>query len=1486
MLAETFIGEPEQATDSQLEPQAQERRNTSSVEFCSPAPADAETTPIPSPSSKYSGGRRTMIGLVALLFFAGGGLLLNELILKYNTKNGTIEIHSNVADFEVEFDNKSEVVTIVDPNDRTKVKVDIPKGAKTLRVRKGGFEAEVSEFVLNTVHGPVSVRFSKAVSDTESPMSDARLARVSKLLRIGAAVSIAPSERGGWIRISDTKSLPDGQIVSVAISDPPGEFWGVIRECPGLSTLAVSGKLSIPDGKPFLDLPALKELRVESDAANDALIRDLADSTTLEYLGLQSMTFTGKGIRQLEQCKTLRRLRVYTPGGKELECFLSPSWPLEELQLITVQLNDHWLREISKIKTLTSLYLGPTDNSQFSTESFGALRNCSQLRRLELSGWAFKDQHLVEVNQIRLADLSLNTTAATEEGILTAIPPGLQGLMLQEVAITDTFAERIGALSVLDRIDFARPLISDQAIKQLSRMRPSLYVNSVRQLDLDAAMSLASPGNHQAIASWVISVGGQVSVSVDGEVSDLISKAEDLPEQFELHGVYLYVCKSIKDDDLRRLKGIPLRELHVDDTGVTNAGLAHVDGNDTLTKLSFLRSGVNSGCLAYFSEAPLEFIGLSGLNDGGMEVLSKFTSLKTIQAFRGISVTDAGMSHIVKLKNLEHLQLEAPAITDASLGYIGSLSQLSRLHLRHSGLVGTGFSNLTLPRLTAVGLSDSEVTDGGLATIAGFLKRTPSVVSLSLSNSRITDEGLKHLANCVIGDSLDLSNNSISDEGIRYLSDAKIGSLGLGDTNVTDEGLTQLGEVGYLYVSRPGVTQAGVATYKKRFPKAHIKLITPEWMFEVPDTGFDSGWVPFVTPDRPLIADEESALENGVLRIDGMSDGWGKCFGPAFVKDAAIRGQVRIVSLENETANIRFLIGQGVQLGTIKAANRGFAADLFAHHIQLGRVAYLGGELLGNSNHSLDISDDWHELELSCIDGRVVASLDGDVCHTAAAVVDMQSPGLSLVAAGNCVAEFKDLQIRYFDQPNPRRHVSEAILLAGGSVVIEDETGRRKIDNVAELPETSFRVKEVDLAKLGLFKNGGLFQLTPLHADLEVVDVRGNPELIPETVRRASLVLPESEIRTHVGNYKAGELLSPSPKMAERLKDPDFATAKWVLDMGAELAVQVGATEIKVARHEQLPTDQFTVVGATFGQIDCKDRVGNLTARRIRRLSFSKPVSDADMNHIGAMGALEYLILWEASDEQLKRIASLPKLSFLQLSTLGQITDNIGMVLEPLSLKELRITVPSQNAFQHLVKIKTLKSLLIDGILEPVTSFAELTKLNLDRLVVNRTQFSENSMQSLGQLQISRLEMGQSSGIPVEDMKYLAQNKRLRVFEAVRSHFAAAHLAPLRKANPDIFIGHDRNTNLAYYCVSVGGSFTATRSGTTETFTVNSVGDWPDYYFTNLVIDLTNIPADTEFAYKVVEPERQFDPFSIKARPDQAEIVSRIQQLAPHVKVE
>ena len=110
--------------------------------------------------------------------------------------------------------------------------------------------------------------------------------------------------------------------------------------------------------------------------------------------------------------------------------------------------------------------------------------------------------------------------------------------------------------------------------------------------------------------------------------------------------------------------------------------------------------------------------------DAQLELLKPVTEQTFWLNLAGTGVTDAGLSQIAGLKNLQRLHLEKTAVTDAGLAHLKGLAEL-----RYLNLYGT------------------KVTDKGLESLKGLKK----LQNLYVWQTGVTEEGAKALAAAVTG---------------------------------------------------------------------------------------------------------------------------------------------------------------------------------------------------------------------------------------------------------------------------------------------------------------------------------------------------------------------------------------------------------------------------------------------------------------------------------------------------------------------------------------------------------------------------------------------------------------------------------------------------------------------------------------------------------------------------------------------------------------
>jgi hypothetical protein len=161
-------------------------------------------------------------------------------------------------------------------------------------------------------------------------------------------------------------------------------------------------------------------------------------------------------------------------------------------------------------------------------------------------------------------------------------------------------------------------------------------------------------------------------------------------------------------------------------------------------------------------------LGLSKVDDAGLQCFESLPDVETIELGHNRAVTDQGLAHLRSLNKLRVLYLYDCSVTGVGATHLASLPNLTALELRWSPLTPEGILELgKLRRLTYLGLGNTPVTDDDLPT----LKTLTNLKELRLSDTDITDRGLIHLEGLTWLQRLAVPI-AISDDGLKRLQQA------------------------------------------------------------------------------------------------------------------------------------------------------------------------------------------------------------------------------------------------------------------------------------------------------------------------------------------------------------------------------------------------------------------------------------------------------------------------------------------------------------------------------------------------------------------------------------------------------------------------------------------------------------------------------------------------------------------------------------------
>jgi tRNA A-37 threonylcarbamoyl transferase component Bud32 len=315
-------------------------------------------------------------------------------------------------------------------------------------------------------------------------------------------------------------------------------------------------------------------------------------------------------------------------------------------------------------------------------------------------------------------------------------------------------------------------------------------------LQIGGSLSIVPAAAQSPVAAstmFQVGLDRKVELPLAGEES-WVSKAEDLPTM-PFHIVRLRLARTtVQDVDLERLQPLPyLIHLELDVTSVTDTGLRAISQIPSLRVLQLPQTRITNQGLSYLTQLRnLMCLNVSnnGLSDAGVRHLSPLADLVELYLDDNPQITDAMFeARAITWKRIGWLSLEETAVTDAALSHIATMPDLDSLMLSGTSITGTGLVHLKkLHKLNHLLLARTRVTDETLVVL-----RELSFGTLDLADTQITDRTLSYLAGRPAMHSLNLNNTQVTDAGLRQIEAIPLLFIFVNSTRVTDAGILRLG---------------------------------------------------------------------------------------------------------------------------------------------------------------------------------------------------------------------------------------------------------------------------------------------------------------------------------------------------------------------------------------------------------------------------------------------------------------------------------------------------------------------------------------------------------------------------------------------------------------------------------------------------------------------------------------------------------------------
>jgi len=316
-----------------------------------------------------------------------------------------------------------------------------------------------------------------------------------------------------------------------------------------------------------------------------------------------------------------------------------------------------------------------------SDDDVVALGSLPNLRGVTLSLSQGMDEAIAVLTRLPdIRELDLICHGATDAGVrLLNYFPKLEKLTLRGNAYTDAGLASVGDLKRLRELHLSSSLITDDGLVFLGKL------TELRTLSLYCGESVTDAGLSQL--QYLYNLENLV-------ISCPLMTAEGLS--------YLTHLKLLKRLNL---------SMH---QGLTGSGIAPIKYLRQLVELK-----INDQNREKF------------LDDTGMASIGQLVNLRKLELLNVHNITDAGLSQLQYLYQLEDLTIRGNAITGEGLATLGRLQSLRRLVLASQGLTVPGFSHIrNLQRVTELHI-DGTVTNEMLQ----FLENNTTLESLGIRSA-------------------------------------------------------------------------------------------------------------------------------------------------------------------------------------------------------------------------------------------------------------------------------------------------------------------------------------------------------------------------------------------------------------------------------------------------------------------------------------------------------------------------------------------------------------------------------------------------------------------------------------------------------------------------------------------------------------------------------------------------------------------------------
>jgi hypothetical protein len=468
------------------------------------------------------------------------------------------------------------------------------------------------------------------------------------------------------------------------------------------------------------------------------------------------------------------------------------------------EVSPHGLRALTSLRDLRVFDLS---RSAGTPECLAAVGQLLSLRDLRLEGcaWVTDDglRHLQTLHALEFLDLS--GTAVSDAGLLSLSHlPRLNSLSLRDCsAVTDRALEQLATMPPLRSVTCTGAKISRRGVRAFLRTRPEADVITIA-LDVSDLKPLVDAGAEITLdtrfeVSTIQWDGSRSAGSVQWPLRGELSLVPDSASVEQLHR-----SAAPFDEAIDLLADCPaMHNLSIRNIPLTDAALAPLEEVSALNYVVLDNCPIRGAGLRHLqSHRNLSHLDVSSpvLTDEAFRQiggLSHLTWLSIACRQRGAAETDTGkasitdedLGHLQDLLDLRYLDLVGLPLTGAGLEHLERLSNLWSLTLELERWDPESLRHVSrLPALVKLSVAGAVTADG-----IRHLSSAPSLIQLNLHDADLDESCARELASLPRLRNLDLIDVRLSGEALRaFPASSALKCLRLFRTDCPEEAIEQL----------------------------------------------------------------------------------------------------------------------------------------------------------------------------------------------------------------------------------------------------------------------------------------------------------------------------------------------------------------------------------------------------------------------------------------------------------------------------------------------------------------------------------------------------------------------------------------------------------------------------------------------------------------------------------------------------------------------